>query len=180
MKIGYILYVTILKEMQSAIATLEQAIHYTLDENLKEILKGCIKKKWPSQFKISNGKVMTAKGNIYDFPKDPMAACNLIHDIISGQEIQVQQVPICISQRENTSSRISGLVDISDDSIFSFAKRETKRLNRSNYYLEELLSCIHSSIMINHISGKDFKFKGKNIISISGIDTSGPFIIERK
>lgn len=173
--------------MQAAIATIEQAIQYTLDDNLKKILQGCIKKKWPPQFKITNGKIITTKGNTYPVPQEPMAACNLIHDIINGQEIHVFPVKSYPSNTRGTSisnssrsSRIPGISGISDDSIYSFVKRETKRLKRDEYYMETLLSCIYSSIMINYITDKDFIFKDGKIASIKGIDTSGPFILERK
>jgi hypothetical protein len=156
----------------------EQAMMYTFDQNIINVLKGCIKGKWPPQFKVSRGYIETTKGNRYKLPNDPMELCNLVHDIISGQEISMrnnipaQSKSIRKSNRNNTG--------LSDDAIYSFAKRETQRLGKDEYHKEQLQSCIFTAIFLKRIDISDFVLDKDKIISIKGIDTENILITSEK
>lgn len=162
-----------------------QAANYTLDPNLQSVLQACSKGKWPSQFKIVKNKIVTTKGNVFEISRDPMEVCNLIHDIISGQEKcpkAIQQIHILEESRR--SSRIAksagSTVGVSDDAVYSFAKRETKRLNKDYYHQEQLLSCIFTAIMLGDINVGDFVLQNDKIISIRNINTEIPCIESSK
>lgn len=141
-----------------------------MDPNLRDILIACSKGKSPSQFKVSKGKIITLKNNTYDIPTDPMDLCNLIHDIMHGQERATK--PIII---EPSSSRTL-ITGISDDAIFSYTLRESKRLGRDDHYSEQLRSCIYTALLLENITYRDFVIVNGRISSINGIDTSIPSI----
>jgi hypothetical protein len=149
------------------------AIGYTMDSALKEILQNSSKGKYPSQYKVLKGKIHTVKGNIYDIPSDPMDLCNLIHDIMNGQERTTKSIVI-----ESSSSR-SSINGITDDMIYSYALRECRRLGRDEQYTEKLRSCIYTALLLDMISYSDFNIRNNKIQSISGINTS-TIMIEKK
>lgn len=165
----------------SSLSVFSQAAHYTLDPNLQAILQGCVKGKYPSQFKVVKGKIITLKGNTFELSRDPMEVCNLIHDIINGQEksprTPIQSSVLGESRRSSRTSRSAGsAVGVSDDAIYSFAKRETRRLKKDDYHEDQLRSCIFTAIMFNYISATDFIVQNEKIISINGINTEKPCI----
>lgn len=151
---------------------------YTLDPNLQGILQLCSKGKWPTQFKVVKGKIVTAKGNTFEISRDPMEVCNLIHDIISGQEKCKVSQQIQILEDSRRSSRatrsVGSTVGVSDDAIYSFARRETRRLGKDEYHKEQLLSCIFTAILLGEISASDFILENEKIISIKKINTEIP------
>lgn len=158
-----------------------QGAHYTLDTTLQGILQSCAKGKYPPQFKVSKNKIITIKGNIFDLSRDPMEVCNLVHDIMNGQEkspkAAQQSLVLEESRRSSRPSRSAGsTVGVSDDAIYSFARRETMRLKKDEYHKGQLLSCIFTAIMLGDISAMDFILKDDRIISINGINTEYPCI----
>lgn len=147
-----------------------QASLYTLDKNLQAVLKRCDTGKYPSQFKISKNKIVTFKGNVFDIPMNPMELSNLIHDIMNGQE-KVQR-SISLSEDTRRSSRSTGSnVGVSDDAIYSFARRETRRLKRDDYHKDLLISCIFTAILLEDITSHDFILNGDKIVSIRYLNT---------
>lgn len=154
----------------------EQAMAYTFDQNLINILKGCSKGKWPPQFKVSRNKIETQKGNKYVLPKNPMELCNIIHDIISGQEKSTRQIIVDSTKSSIRKSSNSYSIGISDDAIYSFAKRESSRLGKDDRHREQLQSCIFTAILLKRITRENFQMEKDRIIRIDGIDTENILI----
>lgn len=143
---------------------------YTLDDSLKNTLLSCSKGKYPSQFRVYRGRIVTSKGSSYDIPSDPMDLCNLVHDILSGvDKPAIQSIPL-----SNSSTRRSS--PIADDAIYSYARRETSRLGKDDYHREQLTSCIFTAILLGDIDSSDIVIQGDRIVNISKIDTSVPCI----
>lgn len=151
------------------------ATQYTLDPAIRLLLLNCDKGKYPPQFKITKGRISTALGNVYDVPRDPMDLCNLIHDIMSGQERSVKKITP-ISETKRSSRSFTNNIGISDDAIFSYAKRESSRLGMDDLHRENLLSCIYTGIMLGQVSISDIIYDGQRIININKIDTTTPCI----
>lgn len=154
---------------------------YTLDNTLQSVLKQCAVGKYPAQFKVNKGKIVTSKGNIFEISRDPMEVCNLVHDLLHGNDrspkVVSRQMAIIENSRRSSRSSVkstASAVGISDDAVYAFAKRETHRLGKDEYHKERLISCIFTAIMLGIVSPVDFTMDGERIISIHGIDTSTP------
>lgn len=141
----------------------EQASYYTFNTAIKQILIGCSKNKFPQQFKVSKGKIMTMKGNHYTIPTDPMDLCNLVQRIYFGQE-ESENVPIV------PSTRRKGSEDDMDMSIYAFCMREAERLGRDIDYIDMLYSCIYTGLYTHRITPNDIKLANSCITSILGIN----------
>lgn len=152
-----------------------EASKCTFDDSLKNVLLNCSKGKYPIQFIISKGKINTQKGNVYDLPTDPMILCNIVHDILNGYEKSTR--PIIGSSTR--SSRVTNEANISDDAIYSFARRTMQNKKRDIYYMDKLLSCIITAISLGDITNRDFIMNGNSIQSIYGIDIDKLIIIKR-
>jgi len=144
-------------------------------------LQNCAKGKYPPYLKVLKGKIVTVKGNTFEISRDPMEVCNLVHDIMNGQEKSSrstqQNLVLEESRRSSRPSRSAGsTVGVSDDAIYSFARRETLRLQKDEHHERQLSSCIFTAIMLGDISACDFDLKDEMIISISGINTLQPCI----
>lgn len=162
----------------SGLGIFSQACLCTFDSHLQSVLQLCAKGKYPSQFKVTKGRIVTTKGNTFEISRDPMEVCNLVYMIINGQEKSPKaQYDVLESKMMSRVSRSSGMsVGVSDDAIFSFAKREAQRLGRDDYYRDQLKSCIFTAILLGDISPSDFELDGEKILSIRGIDTKVPCI----
>lgn len=143
----------------------QQASEFTLNLELKRILVDCVKGKYPTQFKVLQNKIVTAT-NTYQVPTDPMDLCNLIHDIVHGQEVSSVSVPLSRSTRSESQ--------VSDIALYGFAKRETERLKRDPSYTDILYSYLYTMLYVGKISPQDVVFKGDTIVHIKKVDTSIP------
>lgn len=155
----------------------QQASKYTMDTSLQSTLLSCAKGKFPPSFKVSRGKIITAKGNTYVYPRDPMDMCNLIHDIVNGNEKDTNSRKEVVSTRPTRST--STLPGIRDDEIYAFAEREAIRLQKDKYHEDMIRGCIFTALFLKRISFSDFELSGEKIVSIRGINTDIP-CIERK
>lgn len=157
-------------------STFEQASYYTLDPKLKTLLMECSKAKWPSQFQVQNNKILTSRGHLHPIPRDPMDLCNLIHDIIHGQD----EPPLTSIPESRSSTRSIGDVPgVSPAAIYTFADVETTRLGLDSIHRDRLASCIFTGILIKHLGPDNFTMNGERIISISGVDTKIPDLVDR-
>lgn len=138
---------------------------------MKKILLGCAKNRWPSQFKATKGKIVTASGYSHAIPTDPMDLRNLIHDIMNGTD-RKESLTAITRTRSNTS--VTG--SIPDDAVYAFARKEANRHGYDENHMNKIASCIFTALFVGDITPEHIHMNGVVITHIDGIDTSIPII----
>lgn len=161
--------------MSKSMSIFEQASYYTLDPKLKTLLLDCSKAKWPSQFQMRENKIVTTRGYIHVVPRDPMDLCNLVHDILHGQD----EPPITVIPESRHSVRNVGDIGVPVSSIYAFAESETRRLGLDDIHRGKLAGCIFTGILIGHLEPGNFTMCGERILAIDGLNTEIPDLINR-
>lgn len=159
----------------SMVNLFSEALNYTLDKNIREILLKCSQGKSVPYFHIQGSTIITDKGNTYIISKSPMDLCNIIHDIINGRERTTtfkQRSPSTRSRRIDPYSQL-------EDIISAFAHIETKRLGKGVYHTDLLISCIYTALILGDITQNDISITDNRIISIKGINTEIPLILKK-
>lgn len=146
------------------VSMFEQASYFTFDAKVKEILINCAKNKFPQQFKLVNGKIITMNNESYDVPSDPMDLCNLVQDILLDRKKLIIK-PIPVSSR---SSKLSeGTLELA---IYAFCIRETKIRSKDQTYTNRLFSCIYTGLYIGKLKDSDFQMDSGSIIHINNLN----------
>lgn len=147
----------------------DQAALLTFDEDLKSIILECKNSAYPHQFKIVKDKIHSYRGNVYDFPSKPSDLFNIIYRIICDIE------PRKIS---TTPSRIvRDDINLLEDAIYDYARRETEKQNKDDKFITLLFSCIITALFVERITPNDIVIKDGVVQHVPHIDTTIPRII---
>lgn len=149
------------------------ASSFTMDKTLQKTLKECSQGLYPPHFSVSNGVIITVKGNKYPIPLDPMDLCNLVHTIISGKERGPNNII-------GPSTRVPFIRNsgTSDDAINTFAASQASKLGRDKKYERLLYSCIFTGIHFGYIKPTDITQDSKgNILTIRNVDINTPELL---
>lgn len=147
----------------------DQAIQYTFNEDMKNILLDCKNGIYPYQFKINKGKIISFRGNIYDMPIKPSDLCNIIYKIVNN--IEPRKISTTPSQIVRSD------MSVLEDALYDYSRRESVKYGLDENHSTLLFSCIMTAMFLEVIVPSNIIIKDGVVVSVPSIDTFLPKII---